>query len=94
MPVPVFVSAMMPVVFWMTPENVLLALPAPTSSVYVPVPERLSIVPAPESAPTSRLKPCRSRRPPLATVVAPVLAPSAKVLPSCRVPLPTVVPPL
>ena len=55
MPVPVFVRAIVPVVSAMVPENVPLALPLPTVSVYVPVPERLLMVPAPESAPTPRL---------------------------------------
>ena len=54
-PVPVFVRAIAPVVFWMAPENVPLALPLPTVSVYVLDPERLLMVPAPESAPTPRL---------------------------------------
>ena len=54
-PVPVFVRAIVPVVSAMVPENVPLALPLPTVSVYVPDPERLLMVPAPESAPTPRL---------------------------------------
>ena len=55
MPVPVFVKAIAPTVFLMAPENVPLALPLPTVSVYVPAPERLLMVPAPDSAPTPRL---------------------------------------
>ena len=35
MPPPVFVRAMVPLVFWMTPENVPLASPLPAVSVYV-----------------------------------------------------------
>ena len=36
MPVPVFARAIVPLVFWMTPEKVLLALPLPTVSVDLP----------------------------------------------------------
>ena len=80
-------------VFWMTPENVLLASPLPTVSVEVADPERLSMVPVPDSAPTPTLKPSRSRTP-LEMVAAPLVDPSAVVLPTCSVPLLTVVPPV
>ena len=46
---------MAPVVFWMTPENVLLASPLPAVSVEVLDPARLSMVPVPDSAPTPTL---------------------------------------
>ena len=53
MPVPATASAMVPLVFWMTPENV--PLPLPTVRIDVPEPDRLSMIPVPESAPTPML---------------------------------------
>ena len=77
-------SAVEPAVFWITPENVLVALLSPTVSVGVPpVP---STVPAPESPLIVSLNPPRESRPARLTLPNPgpfgtwLAAPSASVL--------------
>ena len=61
MPEPVFVRASVPVVFLMTPENVLVALLSPTVKVGVPL--NPSTVPLPESPLMVSLKPAILRVP-------------------------------
>ena len=92
-PVPVLVSASVPVVFWIAPEKLPEALPAPTVSVGVPPPATLSITPAPLRPLIVSLKVFRSSVP--ATLRLPLPVPSGMTLaaPSCSVPPVTVVSP-
>ena len=89
-PLPVFCNPISPVVFWIVPLKVLVALLLPTVRVYMPLPLALSIVPLPHSPLTEGWLPLSKSRP--LTVRSPL--PRALVLPRTSVPWPTVVLPV
>ena len=91
-PEPVWVSDIVPVPFWMTPENVVEALAPPVVSVAAVALESVT-KPAPANPPMLLLYPARSSVAPLDTVIM-ELVPKAVVEPACRVPALTVVPPV
>ena len=84
-PVPVLVKASVPVVFWIIPPNVLVALLLPTVSIGVP-PATVSTVPPPDKPLMVSLKVFRSRMP--VTLMLPLPLPSGMTLlaPNCNMP--------
>ena len=91
-PVPVLVSATVPLPFCMTPENVVELLLPPAVSTTAPA-APLVTVPAPAREPIASLNPRRSKIAPPDTVTA-LPEGTALVAPSCRVPAPMVVAPV
>ena len=89
-PVPVFLSAVVPDPFWITPLKVVEVLLPPAVSVLV-VAEELVTVPLPASEPMERSKPARSSE---ALAVTAELLPNALVEPAFKMPALTVVAPV
>ena len=92
-PVPVLVSASVPVLLRITPLKTLLALLPPTVRADVP-PDTVSTVPAPVRPLIVSLKPFRSSVPASAKLPLPVPSGKASLAPSLSMPALTVVSPL
>ena len=93
-PPPIFLKAVAPVPFCMTPSNVETASLSPTTRM--PVAElELVTTPVPVKPLTVAVKPFKSRMPLASTKTPPLPAPCGRALsmPICSVPLVTVVPP-